>query len=142
MSDLMPKPSVSVTRLNPDGTITRTAYATVEEAFAAIRPKTADTTDNPEVWPDKPYSARLEYPQSTKSELAGRLIDLLFPAPVQQEPGYWLDSGVDEIEGAIIDIKRQGMTVDAACMSTLERVADKLREARRLVQSVVGDRMP
>lgn len=76
-----------------------------------------------------------------KAALADALVELLFPPPVKQADGWWLDSGVDDISGAIIDMERAEGHADEVCMGTLKRVEAKLMEARQLVGEALGDRM-
>jgi hypothetical protein len=75
-----------------------------------------------------------------RAELADKLVELLFPPPVKQAHGCWLDSGVDELDGVMIDICRQGGKADEVCMGTLRRVQNKLEEARQLIEETLGDR--
>jgi hypothetical protein len=66
--------------------------------------------------------------------------EALFPEPVQQVDGTFIsDDAADNLDGAIIDLERQG--ADAVCIRTLKRVYDQLCKARAALSSPAPDRL-
>lgn len=77
-----------------------------------------------------------------KAKLADELISLLFPAPVRIDEEHWRDGGIDDLAGALIDIRRLWINPDEVCLTTIELAVGKLQEARRLIKGTLGNRMP